>query len=115
LKFLLGILNSELANYYLKLIALNLTKGAFTKIRTNQLARLPLVEIKSRVDEELKNKIVKNVDLLLQLNKELQTATLPNQIEQIQSRIGHSEDKINELVYGLYGLTEGDIKIIEMK
>lgn len=36
LKFLLGILNSELANYYIKLIALNLTEGAFTKVRTNQ-------------------------------------------------------------------------------
>jgi len=41
------------------------------------------------------------------------TATLPNQIEQIKSRIAYSEDKINEIVYGLYGLTEEEIKMIE--
>ena len=41
------------------------------------------------------------------------TATLPNQIEQIKSMIGYCEDKINEIVYGLYGLTEEEIKMIE--
>ena len=113
LKFLLGILNSELANYYVNLIALNLTEGAFAKIRTNQLARLPLVEINSTVDEDLKNKIVKNVDLLLQFNQELQTAILPDQIEQIQLRIAYCEDKINEIVYELYGLTKEEVKAID--
>jgi hypothetical protein len=43
----------------------------------------------------------------------LQTATLPERIEQIKSRIGYCEDKINEIVYGLYGLTEEDIGMIE--
>jgi len=39
--YILGILNSALATYYLKAIALDLTRGAFAKFRTNQLARLP--------------------------------------------------------------------------
>jgi len=38
---------------------------------------------------------------------------LPNQIEQIKSRIEYCEDKINEIVYELYGLTEEEVKIIE--
>jgi len=49
----------------------------------------------SEIDTKTQNEIAKNVDLLLQLNKALQTATLPNQIEQIKSRIGYYEDKIN--------------------
>lgn len=42
LRLVLGILNSSLATYYLRLVALGVTEGAFTKFRTNQLARLPI-------------------------------------------------------------------------
>lgn len=35
--------------------------------------------------------------------------------EQIKRKIDHFEDKINELVYKLYDLTEEEIKIIELK
>ena len=54
------------------------------------------------------------MDLILQLNKELQVATLPERIEQIQSRIEYCEDKINGIVYELYGLTGEEVRIIEM-
>jgi hypothetical protein len=57
--------------------------------------------------------MVKHVDLLLKLNAELPEAKLPEKIEQLKSRIAYSEDKINQLVYELYGLTEEEIKIIE--
>jgi len=40
---------------------------------------------------------------------------LPEKIEQIRSRIGYCEDKINEIVYELYGLTEEEIGIVEIK
>jgi uncharacterized membrane protein len=59
------------------------------------------------------DEIVKHVDLLLKLNAELPEAKLPEKIEQIKSRIAYSEDKINQLVYELYELTEEEIKIIE--
>ena len=45
LLYILGVLNSELATFIAKKIALDLTKGAFTKFRTNQLARLPIHRI----------------------------------------------------------------------
>jgi hypothetical protein len=50
---------------------------------------------------------------MLQLNKELQSATLPDNKEQIKARIGHTDDKINRMVYRLYGLTEEEIQIVE--
>jgi len=46
-------------------------------------------------------------------NKELQTATLPEKIEQIRSRIGYCEDKVNEIVYELYGLSEEEVGVVE--
>jgi len=40
-------------------------------------------------------------------------ATLPNQKEQLKARIGHTDDKINRMVYQLYGLTAEEIGIVE--
>lgn len=115
LKFLLGILNSELANYYIKLIALNLTEGAFTKVRTNQLARLPVVDIKSAKDASLKNEIAKLVDQLLKLNEEKVETKLQTKIDHLQGKIEYCETRINEIVYQLYSLTPEEIKIVEEK
>src|SRR3990172_10005542 len=48
----------------------------------------------------------------LKLNDELQAIKLETQLQQIQRTIDHAERKINELVYGLYGLSQEEIKII---
>ena len=57
--------------------------------------------------------IVSYVEKLLSLNIDLQKATLSSQKEQYKSRIGHCEDRINEIVFELYELTEAEIKTIE--
>jgi hypothetical protein len=68
---------------------------------------IPLVGV------DVQSNIIHNVEALLQLNKEKQSAKLQTQIEQLQSRIEYHEDKINAAVYQLYGLTGEEIKIIE--
>jgi len=75
------------------------------------ILQFPIPEIETKIQTE----IVKNVDLLLQLNKELQTVTLPERIEQIQSRIGYCEDRVDGLVYGMFGVTDEEVEIIETK
>ena len=50
---------------------------------------------------------------MLQLNQQLQEATLPHQKEQLQQRIAFTDKKIDALVYALYGLTEAEINIVE--
>lgn len=113
LKFLLGIINSELANYFIKLIALNLTEGAFTKVRTNQLARLPIIMLDIKEDLTFKNEIIKHVEQLLRLNEEIQKITIESKRQQLLSKIDYCETKINDTVYQLYGLTEEEIRIVE--
>jgi copper chaperone CopZ len=49
----------------------------------------------------------------LQFNKELKAEILPQQIEQIKQRIKYCENKIDKIVYELYGLTEEEVKIVE--
>jgi F0F1-type ATP synthase delta subunit len=62
---------------------------------------------------KIQNEIIKNVDLILQLNKDLRAATLPEKIEQLKQRIAYSEEQIDKIVYELYGLTEEEVKKIE--
>jgi len=50
---------------------------------------------------------------MLQLNKDLEEVTLPDQKEQIKARIGHTDEKISMIVYQLYGLTVKEIQIVE--
>ena len=72
LKALLAILNSNFATFYIRKIAFDLTEGAFTKVRTNQLARLPLP--KSIIsDIEIINSLSATVDDMLYLHEQLQT------------------------------------------
>ena len=105
LRFLLGILNSKLVNWIFLKEFMN------KDIYSYQLEQIP---IPSANIEQI-DLIAKFVDQLLQLNKELQMATLPEKIEQIQARISYNEDRINEVVYALYGLGEEERGIIEGK
>lgn len=98
----------------IKLIAFKLTEGAFTKIRTNQLARLPIPQFfELDFTSKIKVDIIKYVDQLLDFNVELHSSTLSTRRDQIQSKIDYCEDRINRLVYELYGLTEEEIAIVE--
>ncbi|MDR0307252.1 MAG: N-6 DNA methylase [Chitinispirillales bacterium] len=108
-RFLLGVLNSKFTGFYYYLI--NPEKGeALAEVKKQHVEQLP---IPKNVSKQIETEIIKHVDKLLRLNKEVQTAALPNQIDQIKSRISHSEDHINMLVYELYELTEEEIKTIE--
>lgn len=60
-----------------------------------------------------RNDIIKHVDFLLKLNEEIKEVKLQVKAEQIKQRIEHSEEKINQLVYELYDLTEVEIKIVD--
>src|SRR5438552_3497367 len=95
----------------MKIIAPNLTKGAFTKVRTNQLARLPIPKKDS--NSRHYDEIVKLVDTMLQLQQQKQQTTLATQQEQLAQRITYTDDKINKLVYELYGLSEEEVKVVE--
>ena len=103
LKCFLGILNSNLINWYFS-VSYNIVN-----IDPRYLKMIPIPNIQKKDEKEIEN----SVDQLLQLNKDLQAETLESKKEQIKRKIDHYEDKINELVYKLYDLTEEEIKIVE--
>ena len=71
LKALLVVINSRFATFYIQKIAFDLTEGAFTKVRTNQLARLPLPPqiVNSR---DIIDTFATFADTMLSLNSQLQ-------------------------------------------
>ena len=71
------------------------------------------IDFNNNSEKLLHDEIVKLVETMLQLQKEKQAATLPDMAQQIEQRITYTDDKINEKVYTLYGLTADEIKIIE--
>jgi tRNA1(Val) A37 N6-methylase TrmN6 len=92
LKFLLGVLNSKIATFFVKKIAYDLTEGAFTKVRTNQLGRLPI--------PPNDKKISLLVDKIILKKQEGNDTSI-------------EESQIEQLVYKLYDLTDEEIKVVE--
>ncbi|MBA7551512.1 hypothetical protein ES705_44054 [subsurface metagenome] len=109
LNYLLALLNSKLFQWRFKLTSTNNNVG------TNEIDALPFrkIDFTSNNDKNTHNSIIRFVDNLLKLNKELKKTKLETQRKQIQRVIDHSEKKIDELVYELYGLSEEEIKIVE--
>jgi hypothetical protein len=115
LKYVLGVLNSLVATFYVKKIALELTKGAFTKVRTNQLARFP-VKISAADDSATRaaqDRMVGLVDRMLDLHTTLANAKTDHQKMVLQRQIDATDGEIDRLVYELYDLTEEEIAILE--
>ena len=110
-KFILGLLNSKLTDFYYQQI--NPERGeVLAQVKKQHVEQLP---IPKNISDKQQTEIINLVEQLLQLNQDKQNTTLPNQLEMIENRIEHTEDKINQLVYELYELTEDEIKIVEGK
>jgi len=112
--FYLGILNSKILLFYIKNTG-TVFRGDYYVFATEFLKNFPLpnFDLSSSEIRKIHDNIIKLVDNLLHLNKDLHAATLTTQREQIQRAIDHTERKIDELVYELYGLSEEEMRIVE--
>lgn len=108
-KYMLAILNSSLIQFLYSKISSSI-RGGYLRFIRQYLEALPIID---KPNKSLHDEIVKLVDTMLELNKQKQKASLPNEIEQLEQRIAHTDKKIDRLVYQLYGLTEEEIKIVE--
>jgi adenine-specific DNA-methyltransferase len=98
-KYLLAILNSKLADYFIRSLGITRNGGYF--------------EYKPMFIEQLPVPIIP-------VEKQEQLATLVEKRAQIQEKISESEainieKDINSLVYQLYSLTEEDVNLIELQ
>jgi hypothetical protein len=103
--------------FVLKIIALNLTEGAFTKFRTNQLARLPIrtIDFENRQDKERHDKLVGLVEQMLDAKLKLSGANTDKDKQFYERFCSSLDSQIDNLVYKLYELTDEEIAIVEGK
>jgi len=108
-KSILAILNSLLIGWYFRTKFQISSDDTFPQIMIRDILQFPIPTIDKQSDVEL-NKLV---DQLLQLNEAIQTVTLESKRDQLQNKIDYCENRVNEIVYQLYGLTDEEINMVE--
>ncbi|MEA2113152.1 MAG: TaqI-like C-terminal specificity domain-containing protein, partial [Patescibacteria group bacterium] len=109
LKYILGILNSKLYDYYYKNIV-HQSGTIFPQVRIGLLKQLPIYNIdrKRNSEIELHDTIVSIVNQILSFKKSSQN-------DYNDAQVRECEKQIDEIVYRLYDLTPEEIKIVEGK
>jgi len=109
LRYILGILNSQLVQWAFKVFSTNNNVG------TNELDILPYrpIDFADPADVEKHNQMVTLVDLMLSLHEQRAAERNPNTIRHLDEDITSTGRRIDQLVYKLYGLSAEEIKLVE--
>jgi len=114
MNFLLAVINSKVNQFIWRKTKFD-EKKTFPKIKKEAILSIPIpmIDFDNEKDKLVHDSIDKLVANLFELNIELRKTQLHTHREQLQRTIEHTERKIDELVYGLYGLGEEEIGVIE--
>jgi hypothetical protein len=109
LKFVLGLFNSTLVNYWYKAL--------FDNVNINpaqmRLIPIPRIDFAQRTESARHDRMVGLVEQMLALHQKLAKAKSPHDKAALQGQIDATDRLIDRLVYELYGLTEDEIRIVE--
>jgi type I restriction-modification system DNA methylase subunit len=108
LKYLSALLNSKLLNYYYVNKFTN-QSTLTVNISKTFLEQLPIKRISLYEQESL----ISMINKVIQFNKQLRLVKTPDEKTLLQRQIDAVDKQIDKLVYGLYGLTEEEIKLVE--
>ena len=117
--YLSALLNSKLIDFYYKSkFQSKHLAGGYIAYNVGQIKQVSIYKINfSNKTEKLKtDELVKLADKMLKLNKDLQKLDPflnKDEYKELKSEIDKTDKEIDEKVYKLYGLTPGEIKIVE--
>jgi len=113
-KYILGLLNSRVLDFYLKQVSTTL-RGGFFRYFTQFIEQLPIrtIDFGNPADVASHDKMVALVERMLALHRKLAAASIPADKKLYQRQIEATDCQIDALVYELYGLTEEEIGIVE--
>jgi hypothetical protein len=114
-KYMLGILNSKLMNFYHRLVSVPKAGGYF-EYKTQFLSLYPIhtIDFSNPTEKAQHDKLVALVDNMLELKKKYHDARMDRDKELYERQIKVVDNQIDRLIYDLYGLTEEEIKVVEM-
>lgn len=110
LRYLLGLLNSKALTFRFRYIG-KLKSAGILEYFENTVSKLSIRRIDPKSSQH--QGIVDLVEQRIGLEQKLGVAKTPLSKQQARTNISLAERKIDELVYELYGLSKGQVKIIE--
>ena len=118
LRYLLALYNSKLLTFIFKSLYSGIHMGGgYLRFRTQYLEELPIhaIDFNNDAQKNDHDDLVLLVDKILDINKELNKLSEYeiDKKEQLEKEIKTTDEKIDNLVYDLYGLTEEERKIVE--
>ena len=116
LKYILACINSRLLDFFYE--TLNPEKGeALAEVKKENVEKLLIraIDFKKSSEKAIHDKLVSLVDRMLDLHKKKNPMPPSAEREKVEREIAVTDEKIDEIVYGLYGITEEERKIIEGK
>jgi len=113
-KYLLGLLNSKLLEWFIQKTATQMRGGYFSyESRFIKYVPIKVVNPTDPLETSSHDKIVSLVEHMIGLNNKLSSSKTPNEKVRLEREIKATDQEIDRLVYELYGLTEEEIKFIE--
>jgi len=114
IEYFLGLLNSKLLVYVHRAIAAPKASNYF-EVKTHTLKRLPIrrIDFQNKDSVAQHDQLVSLVKHILEINKRLAAARLPQEKTILQRQLAATDNQIDQLVYQLYGLTPEEIAIVE--
>jgi hypothetical protein len=114
LRYFTGLLNSRLLDWAMKKVSTSFHGGYFAANK-QFLVQLPIrvLDLEDAGEKSAHDRMVKLVDSMLGMHKQLASAKGEAQRGAIQRQIEATDTEIDRLVYGLYGLSKEEIAIVE--
>lgn len=112
--FLLGLLNSTLLDWQVKLRTSRFGHGYYAYNRQYiEPLPIPPIDVSVSTDRIRHSRMVELVEFMLDLHHGSALAKTPDEKNVIQRQIDATDAQIDRLVYELYGLTDEEIRIVE--
>ncbi len=112
-KYLLAILNSTLIDWYHHQFSTTF-RGGYFSYESRFIKSLPIrtTDFNNPAEKAIHDKIVSLVDHMLDLHKKKAALPPSAEREKIEREIAVTGEKIDEIVFGLYGITDTERQII---
>jgi len=113
-KYILGLLNSKVADFYLKQVSTTI-RGGFFRYFKQFIEKVPLckMDFSNVSDKSNHDRIVEMVEKIMKFYQQLPNAKTPQEKTLTQRQIEATDRQIDKLVYKLYDLTDEEIEIVE--
>jgi len=112
--YLLGILNSKISDFVMHSIS-STKQGGYFEYKPMYLQQLPIrtIDFNNPSEKAIHDKLVSLVDRILELHKKKSSIPPSAERDKIEREIAITDEKIDEIVYVLYGITDEEIAIVK--